>query len=140
MRQGPEVEFTIGQSASVTRTVSTEDVEAFARLSGDTNPVHLDEAYAEKTRFGHRIAHGAIALAYISAVLGSHFPGPGTIYLSQKASFKKPVYHGDTLTATVTVTAYRAERGILTLATEVRNGDGAVVVEGEAVCLVSEVD
>lgn len=140
MRQGHGVEFTIGQSASITRMVSTEDVEAFARLSGDTNPVHLDEAYAEKTRFGQRIAHGAIALAYISAVLGSHFPGPGTIYLSQKASFKKPVYHGDVLTATVTVSGYRAERSILTLATEVRNADGAVVVEGEAICLVSEVD
>ena len=134
------MEFTIGQSASITRTVSTQDVEAFARLSGDTNPVHLDEAYAEKTRFGHRIDHGMIALAYISAVLGSHFPGPGTIYLSQKASFKKPVYHGDVLTATVTVSGYRAERGILTLTTEVRNDDGAVVVTGEAVCLVTEID
>ena len=124
----------------MTRIVTTEDVVAFARLSGDTNPVHLDEAYAATTRFGRRIAHGAIALAYISAVLGSHFPGPGTIYLKQTATFKLPVFHGDELTATVTVTAYRPERAILTLATQVTNADGAVVVEGEAVCLVAEVD
>lgn len=120
--------------------MTTADVEAFAALSGDTNPVHLDPTYAATSRFGRPIAHGAIALAHISAVLGSHFPGPGTIYLRQTADFKKPVFHGDVLTTTVTVTAYRREREIVTLATQVTNADGAVVVRGEAVCLVAEVD
>jgi len=137
--KGLPVDYSIGQSASLTRTVTTEDVAAFARLSGDTNPVHLDPVYAATTRFARPIAHGAIGLAYISAVLGSKFPGPGTIYLSQKASFKKPVFHGDTLTVTVTVTGYRPERAILTLATQVTNADGATVVEGEAICLVTDV-
>ena len=115
-----------------------EDVEAFARVTGDANPVHLDEAYAAKSRFGRRIAHGMLAVSYISALLGTEFPGPGTIYLSQSVSFRKPVFLGDTLTVTATVTAYRPEKSILTLATECRNQDGEKVLEGQAVCLVSD--
>ena len=131
--------FTEGQSASLTRTVSAADVEAFARLTGDTNPVHLDEAYAATTRFGRRIAHGMLAVSYISAVLGTTFPGPGTIYLSQNISFLAPVYLGDTITATVTVSKFRAEKGVLTLLTECRNQDGVKVVDGMAVVLVTDV-
>src|ERR1700739_4918265 len=115
------MEYREGQSASITRQVTAEVVEAFARVSGDTNPVHLDEMYAAKSRFGRRIAHGILAVSYISAVLGTVFPGPGTIYLSQNVSFLKPVFLGDTVTATVTVSKYRAEKGILTLVTECTN-------------------
>jgi len=132
------VEFSLGQSRSLVRTVLAEDVEAFARVTGDVNPVHLDEAYAAKSRFGRRIAHGMLAVSYISALLGTEFPGPGTIYLSQSVSFRKPVFLGDTLTVTATVTAYRADKAILTLATECRNQDGDKVLEGQAVCLVSD--
>lgn len=128
-----------GQSASITRQVTAEDVEAFARVSGDENPVHLDAAYAATTRFGKRIAHGMLAVSYISAVLGTQFPGPGTIYLSQNVSFLKPVFLGDTITATVSVAKYRPEKGILTLLTECVNQAGDKVVDGQAVVLVSDV-
>jgi 3-hydroxybutyryl-CoA dehydratase len=133
------MQFTEGQSASLTRTVSAADVDAFARLTGDNNPVHLDEAYASTTRFGRRIAHGMLAVSYISAVLGTTFPGPGTIYLSQNVSFLAPVYLGDTITATVTVSKYRAEKGVLTLLTECWNQDRVKVVDGMAVVLVTDV-
>ena len=131
--------FTEGQSASLTRTVSAADVEAFARLTGDNNPVHLDDTYAATTRFGRRIAHGMLAVSYISAVLGTTFPSPGTIYLSQNVSFLAPVYLGDTITATVTVSKFRAEKGVLTLLTECRNQDGVKVVDGMAVVLVTDI-
>lgn len=133
------MKFTEGQSASLTRTVSAADVESFAKITGDTNPVHLDEAYAATTRFGRRIAHGMLAVSYISALLGTEFPGPGTIYLSQSVSFLAPVYLGDTITATVTVSKFRAEKGVLTLVTQCMNQDGVKVIDGMAVVLVTDV-
>lgn len=133
------MKFTEGQSASLTRTVSAADVESFAKITGDTNPVHLDEAYAATTRFGRRIAHGMLAVSYISALLGTEFPGPGTIYLSQNVSFLAPVYLGDTITATVTVSKFRAEKGVLTLVTQCTNQDGVKVIDGMAVVLVTDV-
>ncbi len=133
------MDYLEGQSASITRHVTAEDVEAFARVSGDVNPVHLDAEYAAHTRFGKRIAHGMLAVSYISAVLGTRFPGPGTIYLSQNVSFLKPVFLGDTITATVSVSKYRPEKGILTLITECFNQMGEKVVDGQAVCLVTDV-
>ena len=132
------MDFKEGQSASLTRTVTAADVEAFAMISGDENPVHLDEAFAANTRFKRRIAHGMLPVSYISAVLGAHFPGPGTIYLSQNVSFLAPVYLGDTVTATVTVSKFRAEKGVLTLLTECWNQDGVKVVDGQAVVLVTD--
>ncbi|MBV8425172.1 MAG: MaoC family dehydratase [Candidatus Eremiobacteraeota bacterium] len=133
------MDFTEGQSASLTHKVTAADVEAFAKVTGDTNPVHLDEAYAADTRFGRRIAHGMLAVSYISAILGTKFPGPGTIYLSQSVSFLAPVYIGDEITATVTVSKYRAEKGVLTLLTECWNQSGVKVVDGQAVVLVTDV-
>jgi 3-hydroxybutyryl-CoA dehydratase len=133
------MDFTEGQSASLTRTVTAADVEGFAAVTGDVNPVHLDDVYAAGTRFGRRIAHGMLAVSYISAILGTKFPGPGTIYLSQSVSFLAPVYLGDTITATVTVSKFRPEKGVLTLVTECTNQDGVKVVDGQAVVLVSEV-
>jgi len=130
------MDFFEGQTASATRAVTSDDVEAFARLSGDNNPVHLDAAYAQTTRFGKRIAHGMLTVSYVSAVLGTALPGPGSIYLSQNVSFLKPVFLDDSITATVTVTKFRAENGILTLSTECWNQDGVKVVDGQAVCLV----
>ncbi len=123
----------------MTRTVAAEDVESYARVTGDANPVHLDEAYAAKTRFKRRIAHGMLAGSFISALLGTRFPGPGTIYLKQDLAFRKPVYLGDVLEVSATVTSYRPEKAILRLATVCRNQRGEIVVEGEAVCLVSEI-
>ena len=133
------MDFTEGQSASLTRVVTAADVEGFAAVTGDTNPVHLDETYAAGTRFGRRIAHGMLAVSYISAILGTKFPGPGTIYLSQNVSFLAPVYLGDTITATVIVSKFRAEKGVLTLLTQCTNQDGVKVVDGQAVVLVTDV-
>ncbi len=121
-----------GASASRTKTFTDEDVRAFAHLTGDTNPVHLDADYAAATVFGQRIVHGMLTSALISAVLANDLPGPGTIYLGQNLKFKKPVFIGDTITATVTISQVRAERKIVTFETTCTNQNGEVVIEGEA--------
>lgn len=128
----------LGATASRTRTLSDEDVRLFAQVSGDTNSVHLDEAYAATTLFKRRIAHGMLTTSVISAILGNDLPGLGTIYLSQNVSFKAPVYVGDTITATVELTKYREEKRIATFRTTVTNGDGVLVLEGEAVVIAPE--
>jgi|SRR5579871_1758265 len=132
-------DFYVGQTASLRRTVTASDVEAFARVTGDNNPVHLDESAAAATRFHHRIAHGMLVASYISALLGTEFPGPGTIYVSQTLSFLKPVFLGDSLVVSATVLKYRPDRAILTMATAVVNQRGEKVLSGEAVCLVADV-
>ncbi len=126
-----------GQTASLTREVTAADVETFARLTGDDNPVHLDESYAAGTRFGRRIAHGILAAGLISAVLGSKLPGPGAIYLHQSLDFKLPVFLGDTITAEVEVVEVRPDKPIVTLDTRCLNQDGKVVLSGRAVLLAT---
>jgi 3-hydroxybutyryl-CoA dehydratase len=101
--------------------------------------VHLDERYAAGTRFRRRIAHGMLIGSYISGVLGTKFPGPGTIYMSQNMRFLKPVYFGDAIRVVVTVTGYRADKAILSLRTDCYNQRGEQVIAGDAVCLVSDV-
>jgi 3-hydroxybutyryl-CoA dehydratase len=124
-----------GDRASRTTSISDEMIRLFAELSGDTNPVHLDDSYAAGTRFGRRIAHGMIAAGLISAVLANDLPGPGTVYLSQTLQFKSPVYPGDVITTTVEVKSVRPDKPIVTLITVCRNQSDAVVLEGEAVVL-----
>ena len=126
-----------GDKASRTQTISNEMIRSFADLTGDTNPVHLDDAYASRTRFGRRIAHGMIAAGLISATLANDLPGPGTVYLSQTLQFKAPVYPGDTITATVEVKSTRPDKPIVTLNTVCTNQENKVILEGEAVVLVS---
>ena len=128
-------ELSIGQAAEMSRVVGAADIEAFAEVSGDNNPVHLDEAYAKTTTFGERIAHGMLSAGYISAVLGTVLPGPGAVYLSQTLAFKRPVKIGVEVTAKVTVTAIDEAKGRVTLAT-VCQVNGKTVVDGEAVVLV----
>lgn len=128
-------DLSVGQSAEIVRTVGAADIEAFAAVSGDVNPVHLDEAYARTTAFGERIAHGMLSAAYISAVLGTRLPGPGAIYLNQALRFRRPVKIGDTVTARVTVEALDAEKARVTLAT-VCQVAGKTVVDGEAIVMV----
>lgn len=120
-----------GMSASVSNIVSERDVTLFGEISGDTNPVHFDEAYAKTTIFKGRIAHGVLALSYISAVLGMKLPGPGTIFLSQTTRFKAPVRIGDTVTTICTVREVIPEkrRVIFDCICKVKD---TVVVEGEA--------
>jgi 3-hydroxybutyryl-CoA dehydratase len=126
-----------GDKASRTQTISDEMIRSFANLTGDTNPVHLNDAYAAGTRFRRRIAHGMIAAGLISATLANDLPGPGTVYLSQSLQFKAPVYPGDTVTATVEVNHVRSDKPIVTLNTICTNQDNKVVLEGEAVVLVN---
>lgn len=126
-----------GDTASRTTMISDEMIRAFADLTGDTNPVHLDDTYAAGTRFGRRIAHGMIAAGLISAVLANDLPGPGTVYLSQTLQFKAPVYPGDIITTTVEVKSIRPDKPIVTLATFCKNQNDKVVLEGEAVVLVN---
>jgi acyl dehydratase len=128
-------EVQVGDRAWMSKRVHEEDVRLFAEISGDRNPVHLDEEYAATTFFKRRIAHGALSGALISAVLGTLLPGPGAIYLSQTMNFKAPVYIEDEITAQVEVIAYRADKRIATLKTEVVNQDGKLVLEGEAVVI-----
>lgn len=127
--------LTIGDKASRTRTITDEDVRLFAQVSGDDNSVHLDEDYAAATIFKRRIAHGMLTTSVISAILGNDLPGLGTIYLSQSVRFKVPVFIGDTITATVELTNYREDKRIATFSTTVVNGDGVLVLEGEAVVI-----
>ena len=135
---GSPVEFTPGQTSRLTRTVTAAVVDAFAAVSTDDNPLHLDEEYAATTRFGKRVAHGMIAASFISAMMGTQFPGPGAIYLSQSLKFTRPVFLDDVLDVVATVTAYRADKEIVTIETIVTNQHGKVVVTGEAQCLVSD--
>lgn len=128
-------DLSIGQTAERRRVVGEADVYAFAAVSGDTNPVHLDATYAAQTRFGGRIAHGMLAASYLSALLGTELPGPGAIYVSQTLQFRRPVRIGDEVTARVTIAAIDPERGQVTLET-VCLVDGKNAVEGEAVVMV----
>jgi 3-hydroxybutyryl-CoA dehydratase len=125
----------LGARASRVKTVTEDDIRLFAQVSGDTNPVHLDDAYAAGTPFGRRIAHGMLTASLISAILGNDLPGHGTIYLGQDLKFKAPVYVGDTVTATVELMKYRDDRRIATFRTTCTNQEGTLVLEGEAVVI-----
>lgn len=128
-------DLAVGDSAERTIVIAEADVTAFAALSGDHNPIHLDQAYAETTAFRGRIAHGMLSAAYISAILGTELPGPGAIYLSQTLNFKRPVRIGDALTVKVQVQAIDQAAGRVTLSTVCSLGRRAAV-DGEAQVLV----
>lgn len=128
-------EMKIGDQASVTKTVTETDVYLFAGITGDLNPAHIDEVSAGQSRFGGRIAHGVLGAGFISAVLGMKLPGPGTIYLGQELKFTRPVYIGDTITATCTVNEIKAEKNIVKLETVCTNQSGEVVITGMATAM-----
>lgn len=122
----------IGDSASFTKTVTESDINLYAGISGDFNPAHMDAEHAKGTMFGQRIAHGMLSAGFISNVLGNQLPGPGTIYMGQELRFVKPVYIGDTVTATVTVRERMEEKNRLKLDTVVTNQRGEAVITGTA--------
>jgi 3-hydroxybutyryl-CoA dehydratase len=123
----------VGHKVSFEKTVTDEDVVAFARVTGDDQPLHLDPDFGARTRFGKRIAHGMLSAGYISAALGTKLaPGWVVVYLSQQLRFRLPVAIGDTIRADIEVTAVDEEKRTLTLRTDCVNQDGAVVVQGEA--------
>jgi 3-hydroxybutyryl-CoA dehydratase len=126
----------VGDTFTKERLVTDELVRAFAEVSGDYNPIHLDEDFAKGTRFGRRIAHGMLSGAFISAVLGYEFAEKKIVYLSQTLKFTAPVYIGDTVTTTATVTGIREDKPIVTLETVCTNQSGEVVVKGESAVMV----
>jgi 3-hydroxybutyryl-CoA dehydratase len=125
-------ELSVGQRASFSKTVSESDVYLYAGISGDFNPAHINQAYAEKTAFETRIAHGMLSAGFISTVLGNQLPGPGTIYMSQSLTFLAPVAIGDTITATVEVVEILAEKKRVRLKTVCTNQEGREILTGEA--------
>lgn len=126
----------IGDKFSTTREVTDELIRKFADISGDYNPIHLDEEFAAKTRFGRRIAHGMLSGAFISAVLGFEFKERKIVYLSQTLKFTAPVFIGDTVTATATVTNIRDDKPVVTLETICTNQNGDTLVKGEAAVMI----
>ncbi len=129
----------VGHKASFSKTVSDADIVKFAEVSGDMNPVHLDQAYAAKTRFKERIAHGMLSAGFISAALGTRLaPNATVVYLSQQLRFQRPVKIGDTITANCEVTALQPERRFVTVKTDCVNQSGEEVVTGEALVLLDE--
>ncbi|MDB5842933.1 MAG: Phosphate butyryltransferase [Polaromonas sp.] len=122
----------VGDGASLQRQVTHRDIQLFAAVSGDVNPAHVDALYAQTSQFHEIIAHGMLGGSLISTVLGTQFPGPGTVYLGQTLRFLKPVHVGDTLSVTVTVTALKADNRQVWLATRCTDQDGDVVIDGQA--------
>jgi 3-hydroxybutyryl-CoA dehydratase len=130
------MDLKVGDSFSTSREVTDELVRAFAELSGDHNPIHLDDEFAGKTRFGRRIAHGMLSGAFISAVLGYEFGERKILYLSQTMRFTAPVFMGDTVTTTATVKSIRENKGIVTIDTVCTKQTGEMTLTGEAVIML----
>ena len=130
--------FKIGDSAEITKKIEQSDVDAFADVTGDHNPVHVDEEFAKTTRFGQRIAHGMLTASLISAVLANKLPGEGSVYLGQTLQFVAPVFPGDEVTARVTVKEIREDKPIVRLETVCVNQRGEVVIRGEATILTAD--
>lgn len=125
-----------GDSFSTTREITDELIRAFAELSGDHNPIHLDEEFAARTRFGRRIAHGMLSGAFISSVLGYEFGERKIVYLSQTMRFTAPAFIGDTITTTATIKSIREDKPIVTIDTTCKKQTGEVTLTGEAVVMV----
>ena len=125
----------VGRTAERRHVVTAEDIDAFAAVSGDYNPLHMDEAYAATTPFKSRIAHGMLSGAYISAALAGELPGAGSVYLTQTLNFKRPVRIGDEVHTQITITAIEERRARVTIST-VCKVNGKTVTDGEAIVMV----
>ena len=133
MAEGKSIhELKIGDSAQFSKTITETDINDFARVTGDFNPIHTDQAYAEKTPFKGRIAHGALSIVLFSNILGNILPGHGSIYLSHEIKFLAPVRIGDTITAKVEVIEVVPEKNRAEFRTTCTNQDGKIVVDGIA--------
>lgn len=132
----PYAEIEIGETASVTKSITEADVVNFAGIIGDYNPIHVDIEYAKSTMFGERLAHGMLTASFISTVLGTCLPGKDALYLGQELKFVKAVKLGDTITARAEVIAKEDKKQILTIKTVVVNQRGETVVDGQAKVMV----
>lgn len=130
------MELKVGDKFSTERIVTDELIRKFAEVSGDYNPLHLDDEFAATTRFGRRIAHGMLSGAFVSAVLGYELSVRKIVYLSQTLKFVAPVFIGDTVTTTGTVTKIREDKPVVTLETICTNQNGETLVTGEAVVML----
>ena len=131
-------EITIGQTAVYSKAVEERDLQLFAAVSGDLNPVHLDAAYAATTAFGERIAHGMLTASFISAALAMELPGPGCIFMEQSLKFRLPVKIGDVITVKLTVTEMQARRKTLTMDCKAYNQHEKLVLTGTSVVIAPE--
>jgi 3-hydroxybutyryl-CoA dehydratase len=131
------MKFKVGDSAETIKGITEADIEVFAQVTGDRNPLHLDDAFASKSRFGRRIAHGMMTASLISAVLANKLPGEGSVYLAQSLQFVAPVFPGDDVTARVTVKEIREDKPIVKLETICVNQRDEIVIRGEATVLLS---
>jgi len=127
----------IGQIATIEKKLDKQTVEAFASVSEDYNPIHLDEDFAKTTQFERPIVHGMLASSLISGLLASKVPGAGSIYLGQSLKFLRPIFVGETVTAKVEVTSVREDKPIAVISTQVLNANGEVAVDGEATVMYS---
>jgi len=125
-------ELRLGETRQFAKTISEADVYGYAGITGDLNPAHINEEYARNTFFRTRIAHGMLTAGFISAIIGTKLPGPGTIYIGQNLKFRAPVRIGDTITASVAVTEIIKEKNRVKLITTCINQDGTLVLDGEA--------
>ena len=121
----------VGQTARRTQTVTADDVELYARLTGDRNPLHFDADFAARTRFGRLVAQGGIAAGMLNALVAMDLPGPGTVFMSQALKYLAPTYLGDTLTAQVEVLALKPDKPVCQPRATIRNQDGVTLLEGE---------
>lgn len=133
------MKYNIGDKASFSKTISETDIYQFAGITGDFNPLHIDEEYAKKTKFGKRIAHGMLTSSFICTVLGMKLPGVGTIHVSQHLEFKRPVYIGSTITVELEIIEI-LEKGLLKILSNIYNQNKEIVVEGYSIVKAPKTD
>ena len=125
------LDLKVGQRARRTQTVTAREVELYAQITGDRNPLHFDEGFARRTRFGRLVAQGGIASGMLNALVAMDMPGPGTVFLSQTLTYKAPTYLGDTLTAEIEILSLKPDKPVAQLKATITNQDGTVLLEGE---------
>lgn len=126
--------ISVGQTARRSLTLSQRDVEDYARITGDRNPLHFDESFAAATKFGRLVVHGGLTAGILNALVAEDLPGPGTVFMSQELKYLAPVYIGDTITGEVEVLEVHASKPVCRLKARVRRADGELVLEGECWC------
>src|SRR5512134_3008309 len=130
----------VGEKAARTLTITAEHVARYAEITGDHNPLHFDEAFAARTKFGRLVVQGGLTTGLVHALVAMDLPGPGTVFLSQNWKFTAPVHPGDTITAVAEVVSVHASKPVTQLRVQVTRDDGSTVLEGEAWCYTFSVE
>ncbi len=132
-------DLSVGMTHQTEHVITEDDIELFAQVSGDRNPLHMDEEFAKQTPFGQRIAHGALTASYISGILGNDLPGPGSIFVGLNMRFRRPVFIGSHVTVKVEVTEMKERGNRVTLKVSC-SVDGKAAISGEAMVMVPSRD